>query len=152
MTYQEILEKLKTAFGSVEDFAFEEIPYDSNNLSEKAIQAEKEIEEWKKNNPTPKYGTEEYKIWSEEYKKLPSKWDVSRQEWKEKHNLNWEEVEQYGGEGKGEEWYSVKYFPDYDVYIRVDGFYQSYSGTDFYEGWGCCSEVKKIQKTITVYE
>lgn len=152
MTYQEVLEKLKTAFDSVADFAFEDIPYDNNNLSEKAIQAEKDGKEWMKNNPTPKYGTEEYKIWNEEYKKLPSKYDIAIQEWREQVGLNWKEVEQYGGEGQGDNWYSVKYFPDHDVYIRVDGFYQSDYGTDFYEGWGCCSEVKKIQKTITVYE
>lgn len=61
-----------------------------------------------------------------------------------------EEVEQYGGEGKGETWYSVKYFKDHDVYIRIDGFYASYDGTSFYDGYGC--EVRPTQKTITVYE
>lgn len=62
----------------------------------------------------------------------------------------WEEVEQYGGEGQGDTWYSVKYFPDHDVYIRIDGFYTSYHGTDFYDGLG--REVRPQEKTITVYE
>lgn len=62
-----------------------------------------------------------------------------------------EEVDSYGGEGQGEKWYSVKYFVDHDVYIRVDGFYSSYNGTDF-EGWGECKEVRPQTKQITVYE
>lgn len=62
------------------------------------------------------------------------------------------EVQRYGGEDQGSTWYSVKYFKDHDVYIRVDGYYSSYEGTDFYDGWGCCSEVKPIEKLITVYE
>jgi len=62
------------------------------------------------------------------------------------------EVTQKGGEGEGNEWYSVKYFTDHDIYIRVDGYYSSYNGTDFDNGWDCCEEVKPQQKTITVYE
>lgn len=62
------------------------------------------------------------------------------------------EVNHYGGEGKGEDWWSVKYFPDHDIYIRVDGYYTSYEGVEFYEGWGCCSEVRPKEKTIIVYE
>lgn len=62
------------------------------------------------------------------------------------------QVEQYGGEGEGETWHVVYYFVEHDVYIRVDGFYQSYDGTEFYDGWGCCREVRPKEKTITVYE
>jgi len=61
-----------------------------------------------------------------------------------------EEVAQYGGEGKGDTWYSVKYFKDHDVYIRIDGFYTSHNGTDFYDGYGV--EVKPKEKVITVFE
>lgn len=60
------------------------------------------------------------------------------------------EVKQYGGEGQGDTWYSVKYFKDHDVYIRTEGYYQSHYGTDFHYGYG--EEVKPVQKTITVYE
>jgi hypothetical protein len=63
---------------------------------------------------------------------------------------DWKEVDQYGGEGEGERWYSVKYFKDHDVYIKTNGFYSSYNGTDFDYGYGY--EVKPVQKTITVYE
>ena len=62
----------------------------------------------------------------------------------------WEEVDQYGGEGQGDTWYSVKYFKDHNVYIKTDGFYSSYNGTEFDEGYG--REVFSKQKTITVYE
>ena len=61
----------------------------------------------------------------------------------------YEEVDQHGGEDEGSDWWSVKYFKDHDVYIKVSGFYSSYSGTEF-EGYGF--EVKPKEKTITVYE
>ena len=62
-----------------------------------------------------------------------------------------EEVYQYGGEGEGERWYSVKHFQDHDVYIRIDAYYSSYEGCDF-QGWESCEEVRPKEKTITVYE
>lgn len=60
------------------------------------------------------------------------------------------EVDSYGGEGQGETYYTVVYFVDHDVYIKLSGFYTSYDGvsTDGYE----YEEVKPIQKTITIYE
>lgn len=63
-----------------------------------------------------------------------------------------QEVDQYGGEGKGEDWWSIKYFPDHDVYIKVNGFYTSYNGTDFYDGWDNCHEVKPKEKLVVVYQ
>lgn len=71
-------------------------------------------------------------------------------------NVDWENLlfgkvevtAQYGGEGKGEEYYKVYHFVDHDVYIRIDGFYQSYNGAEFHEA---PYEVKPIQKTIIVY-
>jgi len=63
-----------------------------------------------------------------------------------------EEVIQQGGADQGSEWYVVHYFKDHDVYIRCDGYYSSYNGTDFDDGWDCCSQVVPTQKTITVYE
>lgn len=61
-------------------------------------------------------------------------------------------VDRNGGEGKGEDWWVVFYFVDHDVYIKVSGWYQSYDGTSFEDGWDCCSEVRPKEKTITVYE
>ena len=43
----------------------------------------------------------------------------------------WKEVDSYGGEDCGSEWYVVNHFIEHDVYIRVDGYYSSYEGTDF---------------------
>lgn len=83
--------------------------------------------------PKAKYGTPEYKIIT-----IPELGDI-------------EEVDQYGGEGQGETWYSVKHFKDHDVYIKVSGYYASYDGVSF-DGWEDCIEVKPQQKTITVYE
>jgi hypothetical protein len=62
------------------------------------------------------------------------------------------EVHSEGGEGRGEHWVRVKHFPKYDIYIQIVGYYTSYNGTDFYDGWGCCSQVIPKEKTITVYE
>lgn len=61
------------------------------------------------------------------------------------------QVHQQGGEGEGDHWESVTYFPEHDVYIKVVGFYSSYNGTDF-SGWSACQQVIPREKTITVYE
>jgi predicted RNase H-related nuclease YkuK (DUF458 family) len=63
-----------------------------------------------------------------------------------------QKVDSYGGEGMGDIYYSVKYFPDHDIYIRVDGYYSSYHGTDFYGGWKCCSEVRPKTVSVVKYE
>ncbi len=84
--------------------------------------------------PEAKYGTEEYGILKNSVLGIVK------------------EVARYGGEGKGEDWWVVYRFVDHNVYIKVNGYYQSYNGTEFYDGWDCCSEVKPIQKTITVFE
>ena len=98
---------------------------------------------------------------TEECEKLYNVWSDMYQ----KHNINSrkkqeilnhlglgrvEEIDQYGGEGQGSKWYSVKHFVDHDVYIKTKGYYQSYSGTEFYDGYG--HEVKPQTKTITVFE
>lgn len=62
-----------------------------------------------------------------------------------------EEVEHYGGEDCGSTWYSVQYFPKHDIYIRVDGWYQSYNGVDF-NGWDDCKQVVPRKKEIIVFE
>lgn len=60
------------------------------------------------------------------------------------------EVHQEGGSGRGEIWYSVKYFPSHDVYIKIEGWYSSYEGTNFDYGYG--SEVFPRKKEIIVYD
>lgn len=87
----------------------------------------------------------------QQYSSLPSGYDIT-----EEYILNTLglgkvlEVDQYGGEEQGSTWYSVKHFVDHDVYIRTDGYYQSYDGTEFYNGHG--KEVHPQQKTITVFK
>lgn len=92
--------------------------------------------------------------------------ETENDEWEFDHDISYEEnkkklfkqlalgkikeIDQYGGEDQGSTWYTVKYFVDHDVYIRTDGYYSSYNGTDFDQGFG--REVKPTQKTITVYE
>jgi len=59
------------------------------------------------------------------------------------------EVEHYGGEDQGSTWFSVKHFVDHDVYIRTDGYYSSYNGTEFYEGFG--KEVFPAEKVVKYF-
>jgi hypothetical protein len=49
----------------------------------------------------------------------------------EKEVGKWDEVDHYGGSDCGSEWYSVYHFADHDVYLRVEGYYSSYEGTNF---------------------
>jgi len=60
-----------------------------------------------------------------------------------KEELGWAEIEQKGGEGQGDEWYCVKFFPEHGVYIKTEGWYSSYHGTYFEDGFGI--EVKPEQ-------
>ena len=52
----------------------------------------------------------------------------------------WKEVEQVGGEGQGDTWYSVHYFEDHKLYIQTNGRYSSYDGVTFYGGYALCTE------------
>lgn len=60
------------------------------------------------------------------------------------------EVEQKGGEGEGNEWYSVKHFPAHDIYIETDASYDSYHGFDFYDGYGY--PVKPVEVKVIQYK
>lgn len=87
----------------------------------------------------------------QQYQSMPSGYEI-----KSKWILDYlglgevEEVAQYGGEDQGSTWYSVKYFKDHDVYIRIDGHYTSYNGADFYEGYG--REVVPTERVVTFFE
>ncbi len=61
-----------------------------------------------------------------------------------------EEVDHTGGEDEGSRWSSTKYFKEHNVYIKTTGFYQSYVGTEFYNGYG--REVSPKQVMVTIYE
>lgn len=119
LTAKEILERLEKSGFSVEAFAHEEPDY---------------IDELE---------TEDGDV--------ITNWEEIEKRWKALQESlgGWEEVDHKGGEGQGDEWYSVKYFPAHDVYIRTDGWYTSYHGTDFEDGYGY--EVKPEEKVITVY-
>lgn len=54
---------------------------------------------------------------------------------------------QHGGEGQGEDYYVVWYFPKVDVYIKFYGYYQSYDGSE-YEGF---EHVEPEEVLITIY-
>lgn len=59
-------------------------------------------------------------------------------------------VDDYGGEGQGDDYYTVFGFTkgDETVYVKFEGYYASHYGSE-YQSW---SFVKPVKKTITVYE
>lgn len=61
-------------------------------------------------------------------------------------------VHSTGGEDEGSNWTHTYHFTDHDVYLKVRGYYQSHYGIDFDDGWDCVTEVRPVEKTITVYE
>lgn len=57
-----------------------------------------------------------------------------------------------GGRDEGSYYERVYYFADHDVYMKIEGYYTSYEGTTFEDGWNCVTEVRPQQETITVYK
>jgi hypothetical protein len=73
----------------------------------------------------------------------------------DKHDLELgsiDKVASHGGENQGSDWWVVYNFEDHGVYIKVEGYYSSYNGTEFEDWDAACSEVKLKQKVVTVYE
>jgi hypothetical protein len=145
LTFAEIIDILKKNVANVDKFATEDWTMPP---------ADFEIPE-----PYKTQIEEDKAYWKMTYQERKGKsypgvdWEAISKLWLDSIGLGeYEEVDQYGGEGKGDTWYSVKYFKQHDVYIRVDGYYQSYDGVDFYNGWESCKEVKPVTKTITAYE
>ena len=63
--------------------------------------------------------------------------------------LTFEFEDRYGGEGQGDEYWSVYKFSDGDevVYVKFDGWYASYNGSEFNEWYW----VEPQEKVITVF-
>ena len=66
------------------------------------------------------------------------------------HGIDFEQKDQFGGEGQGEDYYSVyRFFTKEDeCYIKFSGRYQSYSGVDYSEFF----VVKPVERMVTFYE
>ena len=63
------------------------------------------------------------------------------------------QIAHYGGEDKGSEYWNVYYLEDHDMFIKLQGYYSSYNGTDYWGGFAkCLTQVSPVEKTITVYE
>lgn len=87
-----------------------------------------------------------YKHWKTDELKddTPEGWDNM--------NVSFEQIADYGGEDMGSEYWTVYKFTDKatgeEVYIKFDGWYQSYNGAE-YTG---CFVVQPKEKMVTVYE
>lgn len=60
-----------------------------------------------------------------------------------------EMVKSWGGEGQGDDIGRVFYFPGHNVYMRIDGYYQSHYGSEWDDD---PYEVKPQPQQVTVYE
>ncbi len=56
-------------------------------------------------------------------------------------------VEDFGGEGQGEDYYSVWHFPKIDLYVKFEGWYASGTGSEYNRMY----EVKPKEVTVTKY-
>ena len=65
-------------------------------------------------------------------------------------NIKHKFVDSFGGEGQGDSFWSVYSFAkdDETVYVKFDGWYQSYNGAE-YDSWFF---VKPVQVTVTQYQ
>jgi len=155
LNYQEILDILKehTTVGNFcdEDF-FLTAPEDfkfSLEIKSKFDAYNKALDEWIENGKSLSPDNVYYQNWNKNQKPYSEMF----QEFSDYLGLGEiEEVERYGGEDCGSTYYSIKHFVDHDVYIRVDGWYQSHYGTDFEDWDTACKEVKPTTKTLTVFE
>lgn len=155
---EQILQKLEELFGDgrvgIDNYAFNNFLAacpDDFKFSEETQKVKREKDEAYSNYSNTDRGTEEndrrLKLWREKENPIP----LMEQEFLTSVGLGKvNEVEQVGGEGEGNTWYTVKHFVDHDVYIRTDGWYSSYEGTEFEDGFG--EVVSPKEKTITVYE
>lgn len=144
MTFQEILENLKASGATVSDFAFNEFLLTDDFILPEPLETQRkkyneywsQSRDYRNSHPVPEYNQK-----------------AAEQEYLKAHNIpEWEEIDQYGGEGQGDTWWSIKYFPKHNVYIKVSGWYQSYNGTDFGDWNEACTQVFPQEKIITVYE
>jgi hypothetical protein len=124
---------------------------------EEAIKVREELEtELRNHSLYNKEGRYQDTLYSELFKKVittPNIFIIKLHAWLESIGIGEiKEIEKVGGEGKGEEWYVVFYFPKHDIYLKCEGFYSSYEGVSFDDDWNNCFEVFPKEVTITVYE
>lgn len=160
MTAKEIKEIL-SKYMSISSFAYNDFEIDKDFKItpeiEEAIKVREELETELRNHPLSNK-KERYQdtLYSESYIKVittPNIFVIKLHAWLESIGIGEiKEIEKVGGEGKGEEWYVVFYFPKHDIYLKCEGFYSSYEGVSFVDDWDNCFEVFPKEVTITVYE
>ena len=158
LIYQEIFNILKNNF-DVSDFATEDIEapdnFEYSNETQCILDIHNQCYEAYVNHPgynRREKQDEEFNILKEAWIKCISPYDLMHKEYYNSLGIGpFKVIDKYGGEGKGDEWWKVFYFEDHDVYMKITGWHTSHHGVDF-DGWEEASEVRPIEKTITVYE
>jgi hypothetical protein len=78
--------------------------------------------------------------------------DVSEEvvDWFSAKGVNVSHIDNFGGEGEGDQYWSVYKFTEGDetIYVKFNGWYASYNGAEFTEWFF----VEPKEKMITVYE
>lgn len=87
-------------------------------------------------------------FWEEMNPKYPDEFDDSLNA--TFPGIQYEFVDHYGGEGQGEDYWTVyKFTKDGEtVYLKWQGWYSSYNGSEFES----VSEVKPVERVVTFYE
>lgn len=77
---------------------------------------------------------------------------INTEEKEEKYlkKLGLQNYEDKGGRCDTSQFWNVVYFPDYDVYIKISGWYDSYG--NYEHGYNKIEEVKPKQVTTTIYQ
>lgn len=116
------------------------------------------LEKLKQYNLTPEYLEEDADIVElmADNKEYESFVDDSENYWEafdeylKSLDLEYQRITDYNSENDSDTISMVLYFPSWDVYIRADGYYSSYSGSDWQDAtW---YEVKPKEKVIKVFE
>ena len=87
-------------------------------------------------------------FWGEMNPKYPDEFDDSLNA--TFPGIQYEFADHYGGEGQGEDYWTVyKFTKDGEtVYLKWQGWYSSYNGSEFES----VSEVKPVERVVTFYE
>lgn len=85
-----------------------------------------------------------------EFNRWDSDEDIEFKTKLQSENIIVEQVDHHGGEGEGEEYWTVWSFSNANevVYIKFDGTYMSYDGSTYDEFY----EVQAVERLVTFYE
>lgn len=152
MTKEELL-KVDPYFLAYEDDIQEyfdvEIP---DEVEAEALEAQRKKDEYFQTYISKETNNKEREKFIKEYNKLPSKYEVKEVYITSivkfpKSELVYQEG---GGEGEGEYCCWVRFYPELNLYLEIEGEYSSYEGVEF-DSRHCVTEVEPREVVVTKY-